>query len=118
MVRSGRGAAKRLRLDQTDAEAKLWSKLRNRQLNGHKFRRQVPIEGFVVDFVCYESRLVVEVDGGQHDEQAEKDARRTEVLEDAGFLVIRFWNNEVLGNCEGVLETIAAVLADSSSPSP
>lgn len=65
----------------------------------------MPIGCFVVDFVCYESRLVVEVDGGQHDEQAEKDARRTEILEDAGFRVIRFWNNEVLGNCEGVRGT-------------
>lgn len=118
MARKVRGTAQRLRQDQTDAEAKLWSRIRNRQLNGHKFRRQVPIERFVVDFVCYEARLIIEVDCGQHDEQAEQDARRAQILEDAGFQMIRFWNNEVLGNCEGVLETIAAVLADSSSPSP
>ncbi len=117
-ARKHKRTAQQLRQDQTDAEAKLWSKLRNRQLSGHKFRRQVPIESFVVDFVCYEARLVIEVDGGQHDDQAEKDARRTEILVDAGFRVIRFWNNEVLGNCEGVLETIAAALAGSSSPSP
>ena len=100
--------ARRLRRDATDAEALLWSRLRNRQLCGAKFRRQVAIDRFIADFLCFDARLIVEVDGGQHG--AEADATRTAFLEAQGFKVIRFWNHEVLGNLNGVLETIAAHL--------
>jgi very-short-patch-repair endonuclease len=74
----------------TDAERVLWSQLRDRRLRGFKFRRQVPIEGYVVDFACVDAGLVVELDGGQH--SAEKDQRRTDSIEDAGYIVLRFWN--------------------------
>ena len=100
--------ARSLRRNATDAEALLWSRLRNRQLYGAKFRRQVPLDRFIADFLCFDARLIVEVDGGQH--SIETDAARTAFLEAAGFRVIRFWNHEVLGNLNGVLETIAAHL--------
>jgi len=102
------GRARRLRRDATDVEALLWRRIRNRQLDEMKFRRQEPILGFTVDFVCHERRLVLELDGGQHDAQAERDARRTKALEQAGFRVLRFWNNEVIDNLDGVLDTIRA----------
>jgi crossover junction endodeoxyribonuclease RuvC len=98
--------ARRLRGDSTDVEAKLWRRLRNRQLEEVKFRRQEPILGYTVDFVAHEQRLVIELDGGQHADRAENDARRTRNLEQAGFRVLRFWNSDVTGNLDGVLETI------------
>jgi len=104
--------AKRLRRDQTDAERLLWTRLRDRQLNGYKFRRQRPIERYVVDFVCIERRLVVELDGGQHAEQMRKDDLRTAEIVRRGFRVIRFWNNDVIANIEGVLEAIAVKLSE------
>ncbi|HWE75069.1 MAG TPA: crossover junction endodeoxyribonuclease RuvC [Stellaceae bacterium] len=100
------GRARRLRRDATDAEKLLWSKLRNAQLEQAKFRRQEPILGFTADFVCHEKRLIVELDGGQHSWQTDKDERRTRMLEQAGFRVVRFWNNDVLGNLDGVLEQL------------
>ena len=102
--------ARRLRRDQTDAEQMLWARLRNRQLDGWKFRRQVPLGKFVVDFVCYDEKLVVELDGGQHGENPDDDATRTAWLEARGFRVLRFWNHEVLENLEGVLTIIAKAL--------
>ena len=101
--------ARRLRANQTDAETVLWNRIRNRQIDGHKFVRQQPILGYVCDFVCRERRLVIEVDGGQHNESA-ADAIRDRRLMDEGYRVMRFWNNDVLGNTEGVLMTIQAEL--------
>jgi len=98
--------ARKLRKTQTDAEALLWVRLRERGLAGRKFRRQVPIGPFVVDFACLEENLVTEIDGGQHAERKDKDEKRTAWLEGRGLRVMRFWNNEVLGNIEGVLMTI------------
>ena len=98
--------ARVLRRDRTEAEARLWRYLRNRQMEGAKFRFQAPVGPYVADFLCVEARLIVELDCGQHGVQVEKDAARTEALEAAGYTVIRFWNNEVLANTEGVLETI------------
>ena len=103
--------AQRLRGDLTDVERLLWSRLRNRQLDEMKFRRQEPLLGFTVDFVCHERALVVELDGGQHSEQIDSDQRRTRILEQAGFRVLRFWNNDVTGNLDGVLETIQRTLS-------
>jgi very-short-patch-repair endonuclease len=94
---------------QTDAEARVWREVRNSRL-GHKFRRQVPVGMYVVDFMCQELKLVVEVDGGQHADN-ERDKIRTEFLEDLGYKVVRFWNNEVLGNIEGVLSTLTLTLS-------
>ena len=99
--------ARRLRKNMTDAERVLWRELRAARLGGYRFRRQTPLGKYVVDFVCLEARLVVEVDGGQHVERQEEDARRTAWLESQGFRVLRFWNNEVLGNLEGTKEVIA-----------
>lgn len=98
--------ARKLRSEPTDAERCLWWKLRHRQLAGFRFRRQHPVGRFVLDFVCLERKLVVEVDGGQHDEQSAKDEERTTWLEAQGFRVLRFWNHEVLGNTDAVLEEI------------
>ena len=95
---------------QTDAETVLWNCFRNRQIDEHKFVRQVPILGYICDFVCRERRLIVEVDGGQHNESA-ADAIRDRRLMDEGYRVLRFWNNDVLGNIEGVLMTIQAELS-------
>ena len=105
----------------TEAERKLWAKLRSRSLSGAKFRRQVPIGSFVADFASIEVGLVIEIDGGQHASAAKADAARSAVLEAAGFRVLRFWNNEVLVNTDGVLTTIARVLnecRDTPHPDP
>jgi very-short-patch-repair endonuclease len=111
------GRARELRGKSTDAERKLWRRLRNRQLEGLKFRRQVPLLGFYADFYCESANLVVELDGGQHAAQTEGDAMRTKVLQDAGILVLRFWNNEVLENLEGVLVEIIRI-TKAASPHP
>jgi len=107
--------ARRLRRDLTDAEKRLWSRLRRAQINGLSFRRQEPIGRYVVDFVCYAKRLVIEVDGGQHDLQAGRDAARTDWLRAQGFRMLRFWNNEVLENTDGVLEVIRAALSKTDT---
>jgi very-short-patch-repair endonuclease len=109
--------ARRLRRNQTDAERILWLKLRDRRLNGLKFRRrQVPIDRYVVDFFCDDAHLVIEVDGGQH--ATADETNRTRVLEAMGYLVLRFWNNEVHENVDGVLESILNVLDRSDPPHP
>ena len=97
--------ARKLRRDATHAERLLWSKLRRHQVDGLQFRRQSPIGRYIVDFVCPAAQLIVEVDGGQH--TAERDAARTAWLEGQGFRVLRFWNDEVLKNIDGVLRVIA-----------
>ena len=98
--------ARTLRRNATDVEAKLWQHLKGRQLEGAKFRRQLPIARFVADFACEEVRLVVELDGGQHAERAEHDRNRSEILEAHGYTVLRFWNSDVTENLDGVLEEI------------
>jgi len=103
--------ARRLRVDATDAERRLWYRLRSRQVGGAKFIRQERIGPYVVDFVCREQRLIIEVDGGQHATDP-RDAVRDAWLADRGYRVLRFWNNDVLSNTEGVLEAIAAALLE------
>jgi len=98
--------ARALRKSTTEAETVLWSRLRQRRIGGFRFRRQAPIGRFIADFACFEARLVIEVDGGQHTERAEQDAARTRWLESQGFRVLRFWNNQVLREIEGVEEVI------------
>ncbi len=102
--------ARDMRKEPTDAENKLWHALKGKQLEGHKFRRQQPIGSYIVDFYSSEARLVIELDGGQHGEQQAYDEKRTTFLEAQGYRVLRFWNNEVLANVEGVLEVIAGAL--------
>jgi very-short-patch-repair endonuclease len=95
----------------TDAERKLWYYLRASRFQGWKFRRQVPLGRYVADFLCEEARLIVEVDGGQHAERIEHDSARTQWLEAQGYAVIRYWNNDVLTNIEGVLATLSPALS-------
>lgn len=102
--------AKKLRRDMTEAEKLFWRKVRNRSLSGHKFRRQVPIGAYIVDFLCLEEKVVVEIDGGQHNEN-KKDEERDVLLSQLGYCVIRFWNNDVLNNLEGVLSTLTLTLS-------
>jgi very-short-patch-repair endonuclease len=101
--------ARKLRKAPTDAEIHLWWALRDRRLRGYKFRRQHPVGPYVADFACTREKLIVEVHGGQHAAN-EHDAERTEWLESQGWRVLRFWNNDVLTNIEGVVETILAAL--------
>ena len=100
--------ARNLRRNESDAERKLWSKLRSRQFENLKFRRQQPLGKYIVDFVSLEKKIVIEVDGSQHMESVniEHDAERTQYLEDEGYTVLRFWNNDVLTNIEGVATRI------------
>ncbi len=90
----------------TDVERLLWSRLRMKQLGGCKFRRQSPIGLYIVDFVCYQKKLIIELDGGQHAENEDYDKKRTDWLEGQGFTVVRFWNTDVLNNIDGVLESV------------
>jgi len=101
-----RQCARVLRKNPTEAERALWKHLRMRQLDGYRFRRQQPLGQYIVDFVCLEKRLVVELDGGQHTEQVGSDAQRTAWLEARGFRVLRFWNHHVLHEIEAVREAI------------
>jgi very-short-patch-repair endonuclease len=94
----------------TDAENWLWQHLRNRDLSGSKFRRQRPIGPYVVDFVCLEKMIILEIDGGQHFEVVDRDERRSKYLKGKGFEIYRFWNHEVLQNGEAVLEKIYSFL--------
>jgi very-short-patch-repair endonuclease len=103
-------SARRLRRDQTDAERALWFHLRDRRLKGLKFRRQMPLGRYIVDFCCEAPRLIIEIDGGQHDERRNEDTARTRDIERTGYLVPRFWNNDVLRNIDGVLESILGTL--------
>ena len=98
--------ANKLRKRPTNAEMLLWKYLRLRQMAGLKFRRQQPIDNYIVDFVCFENRIIIEIDGGQHAEDGKKDIERDSYLKKHGFKVLRFWNNEVMNNIIEVLETI------------
>ncbi|MDB5478414.1 MAG: very-short-patch-repair endonuclease [Alphaproteobacteria bacterium] len=102
-----------LRRNLTEAEKLLWHHLRGKNI-AHKFRRQEPIDRYIADFVCFEKRLIVELDGGQH--TVEKDAERTQYLESQGFMILRFWNHDVLQNVEGVLRIIQESCAAAPSP--
>lgn len=112
------GIAKQLRKRSTDAEGKLWQRLRDRQLEGLKFRRQQPMGPYVLDFVCYERGIAIEIDGGQHTMQKGKDEERDNRLKGQGFMVLRYWNNEVLTNIEGALEDIRKHCLSHPHPCP
>jgi very-short-patch-repair endonuclease len=112
-----RSNARALRKSSTDAERILWSELRDHRLIGASFRRQVPIENYIADFLCHAARLVIELDGGQHfaDDQERADAARSAVIEAKGFRVLRFSNHDVMTNRAGVLETIVSAI-EASTP--
>jgi very-short-patch-repair endonuclease len=115
-----RSRARALRRNPTEVEKLLWRRMRMWQLDGYKFRRQQPIGNYIVDFVCLEKRLIVELDGGQHAEQSEYDSRRDEWLRGEGFVVLRFWNHDVLEKTENVAEKIYQTVKDTPflNPSP
>ena len=103
----------------TEAETRLWFALRRRQLDGFYFRRQFPLGPYIADFACTEARVIVEADGGQHAERQNHDAARTQFLNDRGYRVLRFWNNDVLANIDGVLTIIRnALLQTNPLPNP
>jgi very-short-patch-repair endonuclease len=110
--------AKSLRSGQTDAETKLWVHLRAHRFFGLKFKRQKPIGTFIVDFVCLEQKLIIELDGSQHADKVDYDEQRTKYLENEGYKVLRFWNNQVLQEMESVLEAIRLEIALSPTPLP
>jgi very-short-patch-repair endonuclease len=105
--------ARQLRHDQTDAEKKLWSRLRAKRFDQFRFRRQFPIGNFIADFACPKSKLVIELDGGQHLDQRAKDDWRTKLIEQRGFRVIRFWDSDVLTAIDSVMDKIAEALSGS-----
>ena len=107
---ASRSRARALRRNGTDAERLLWQHLRKRQLLGHRFRRQQPIGPYVVDFLCFEQRLIIELDGGQHAD-SHYDNERAGWLESRGFRILRFWNIDVFGNMEGVRHAILGTLS-------
>ena len=106
--------ARSLRREDTNAEARLWRALRANRFGGWHWKRQVPFGPYILDFLCREANLIVEVDGGQHTEQAAYDARRTAFLESQGLRVIRFWNSAVLTNCAGVCDAILDACGERS----
>lgn len=113
--------ARELRKNATDCERLLWLHLRAGRLQGFKFKRQQPLGNYIVDFVCFQTRLIVEADGGQHNEQTEYDTHRDNWLRSQGFNVLRFWNNDILTNIEGVLAVIldaCSQYVDTPSPQP
>ena len=119
MVPPQRAFARRMRKTPTEAERKLWWHLRHRlPLNGSHFRRQVQIGPYIADFACHELKLVIEIDGGQHGVRTTKDEARTRRLELEGYRVLRFWNNEVLANIDGVLAEIQSSITITPTPAP
>jgi very-short-patch-repair endonuclease len=108
--------AKSLRSNQTEAEARLWYHLRAHRFMGLKFKRQKPVGRYIADFVCWERRLIIELDGGQHAEQVTYDQQRDAWLRSEGYTVLRFWNNDVMHQMDGVLEQIRCVVAREPSP--
>ena len=113
-----RAFARDLRAHQTDAENLLWGMLRNRRLLGLKFRRQYPLDPYILDFYCHDAMLAIELDGGQHAERQPYDLQRTAYLKRRGVRVLRFWNNEVLQETESVLERIYLTLKSLAPSSP
>lgn len=115
---SSRDFARRLRHELTDTERLLWRELRAHRFQGFKFRRQQPLGDYIVDFICFEQKLIIELDGGQHAEAREYDRQRDAWLQERGYQVLRFWNNEVTGNLEGVLERVLMACGHHPSPPP
>ena len=114
-----RSRARALRSDMTKAEGRIWSRLRAHRFQRYSFRRQFPIGPYVADFVCLEARLIIEIDGGQHaSTEAKRDERRDAWLRYQGFVISRYWNNDVLTNIDGVLEDILSKITTTPTPNP
>jgi very-short-patch-repair endonuclease len=119
VVPPNRLRARQMRAAPTEAERRLWWHLRHRlAVQGTHFRRQVHLGHYIVDFASHNARLIIEVDGGQHDEQSGRDADRTRFLESQGYRVLRFWNNDILRNIDGVLQEIQSALTTTPTPNP
>lgn len=118
MAKNKTNNARRLRRDQTEAERELWARLRNRRLDGWKFKRQVPKGPYVVDFFCADAHLIVELDGGQHGEEhaIAHDAKRTILLEECGYRVVGFWNHEIFKDIDRISEIIWHILQEPPLP--
>jgi very-short-patch-repair endonuclease len=116
--RPQRAHARNMRQVSTDAERKFWWQVRDRRFGGYKFKRQFPIGRYIVDFVCLEAKLVVELDGGQHADQTAYDSVRDTYSKARGFRVLRFWNTELLTNADGVLEILSCRLKHPPHPDP
>jgi len=112
-----RGRARSMRHEPTEAEHRLWQLLRAHRFAGYKFRRQVPLDFFIADFVCFDQRVIIELDGGQHAE-SRRDERRDRYLADQGFRTVRIWNNDLFTNEEGVAELILSALRSPPLPNP
>ena len=110
--------AKRMRHQPTNAETLIWTALRGARLQGFKFKRQQPIGPYIVDFVCFEHTLIIEIDGGQHGDEVSADQARSNWLQAQGFTVLRFWNNEVIERKGDVMESIIRALREYPSPQP
>jgi very-short-patch-repair endonuclease len=111
------GRSRNLRRAMTDAERKFWRIVRNRGLEGYKFVRQEPVGPYYADFACRELRILVEIDGSQHRDNL-RDRVRDKYLADAGYIVVRYWNNDVLSNIEGVAEDLSRVINERKAPHP
>ena len=114
----GRNRARHMRRSFTDAELRLWQLLRGRHLAGFKFRRQHPFGAYIADFICLDKRLVIEVDGSQHQEQTRYDSKRTEDFEAAGYTVLRFWDSDVLLRTNDVMQAVYNALHGTPHPNP
>ena len=112
----GKERARALRARPTDAERKLWTILRHQQMDGHRFRRQAPVGGYIADFICFKCKLVIEVDGGQHAIQVQEDTARTAWFHAQGIRILRFWNNDVLENIDGAGLVIRQALSEDNLP--
>jgi very-short-patch-repair endonuclease len=110
--------SRELRGNPTEAEQRLWARLSARQVANTRFNRQFPIGPFICDFAARTAKLVIELDGGQHADREEVDARRTDYLRSRGYRVVRFWNNDVLGNIDGVVQAIERILVTAPPPTP
>jgi very-short-patch-repair endonuclease len=115
-IEGARDRARTLRRGMTVAENSLWRILRSRQIEGQRFRRQVPLGRYIVDFLCHQARLVIEVDGGQHEPSSLQEAERSRFLKSQGYRVLRFWNHEILENPDGVHAMIVGHLRDHPHP--
>jgi len=114
----GKTFARNLRKSETDAERKIWQQLRGHSLKGAKFRRQHPVGPYIVDFICINEKLIIELDGSQHQQHQDYDAERTAFLEQAGYRVLRFWDNDVLLRTESVMQAIFDAILVSPHPNP
>ncbi len=110
--------ARNLRKNPTEAEKRLWRYLRSLKGEGFHFRRQVPLGRYIVDLCCHSAKLVIEADGGQHADEQAYDAERTAWLQSQGYRVLRFWNNEIFENIDGVTQTVLAALKSTPTPTP